>query len=97
MAGQMYVDNNIVVVFEGALGLAVRSRTLAEKPAGCGVDVTYPTTSLDLFEAAMRRNGSCYILDRRGTPPRRLAFPGEMYHDSIKCFCNGSRTFARAP
>ena len=43
--------------------------------AGCGADVTYPTTSAELFEAAREGRGAVISLDRWGMPPRRYAFP----------------------
>ncbi len=36
--------------------------------AGCGTDVTYPTTSAELFEAAREGRGAVISLDRWGTP-----------------------------
>ena len=43
--------------------------------AGCGADVTYPTTSNELFEAARGGQGVVISLDKWNTPPRRYAFP----------------------
>ncbi len=59
--------NNIVVVSEalgcdytaGMSALSAGGRTVVV--AGWEVDVTYPTTSLDLFEAAREGRGSSYI------------------------------------
>ena len=82
MAGRCAADNNIVVVSGGALGcdymagmasLNAGGKTVVV--AGCGADVTYPTTSAELFEAAREGRGAVISLDRWGTPPRRYAFP----------------------
>ena len=82
MAGRCAADNNIVVVSGGALGcdytagmaaLNAGGKTIVV--AGCGADVTYPTTSLELFEAAREGRGAVISLDEWGTPPRRYAFP----------------------
>ena len=82
MAGRCAADNNIVVVSGGALGCdytagmsALNAGGKTVVVAGCGADVTYPTTTLDLFEAARERRGAVISLDRWGTPPRRYAFP----------------------
>ena len=82
MAGRCSADNNIVVVSGGALGcdymagmaaLNAGGKTIVV--AGCGADVTYPSTSTDLFEAARGGRGAVISLDRWNTPPRRYAFP----------------------
>ena len=82
MAGRCAADNNIVVVSGGALGcdymagmasLNAGGNTVVV--AGCGADVTYPTTSSELFEAAREGRGAVISLDRWGKPPRRYAFP----------------------
>ena len=82
MAGRCSADNNIVVVYGGALGcdymagmaaLNAGGKTIVV--AGCGADVTYPSTSTDLFEAARGGRGAVISLDRWNTPPRRYAFP----------------------
>ena len=82
MAGRCAADNNIVVVSGGALGcdymagmasLNAGGKTVVV--AGCGADVTYPTTSAELFEVAREGRGAVISLDRWGMPPRRYAFP----------------------
>ena len=82
MAGRCAADNNIVVISGGALGcdymagmasLNAGGKTVVV--AGCGADVTYPTTSAELFEAAREGRGAVISLDRWGMPPRRYAFP----------------------
>lgn len=82
IAGRCAADNNIVVVSGGALGcdymagmasLNAGGKTVVV--AGCGADVTYPTTSAELFEAAREGRGAVISLDRWGMPPRRYAFP----------------------
>lgn len=82
MAGRCAADNNIVVVSGGALGCDYRAGMASLNAggktvvvAGCGADVTYPTTSAELFEAAREGRGAVISLDRWGTPPRRYAFP----------------------
>ena len=82
MAGRCAADNNIVVVSGGALGCDYRAGMASLNAggktvvvAGCGADVTYPTTSSELFEAAREGRGAVISLDRWGTPPRRYAFP----------------------
>lgn len=82
MSGRCAADNNIVVVSGGALGcdymagmaaLNAGGKTIVV--AGCGADVTYPTTSNELFEAARGGQGAVISLDKWNTPPRRYAFP----------------------
>ena len=82
MAGRCAAHNNIVVVSGGALGCDYRAGMASLNAggktvvvAGCGADVTYPTTSAELFEAAREGRGAVISLDRWGTPPRRYAFP----------------------
>lgn len=82
MSGRCAADNNIVVVSGGALGcdymagmaaLNAGGKTIVV--AGCGADVTYPTTSNELFETARGGQGAVISLDKWNSPPRRYAFP----------------------
>lgn len=81
MAGRVAAECGIVVVSGGALGcdhaasraaLDAGGRTVVV--SGCGADVVYPRSSLDVFHDAVRQGGAVISLRAWGKGPRRFAF-----------------------
>lgn len=82
MAARTAAGCGVTVVSGGAMGcdhaagsaaLGAGGRTVVV--SGCGADVVYPSTSLDVFRGAVERGGAVISAERWGAGPRRWAFP----------------------
>ena len=82
MAARVAVECGVSVVSGGAMGCdhaagmsALRSGGTTVVVSGCGADVVYPSSSLDVFEGACSSGGAVISAERWGAGPRRWAFP----------------------
>lgn len=82
MAARISAECGVTVVSGGALGcdhaagaaaLGAGGRTVVV--SGCGADLVYPSSSVDVYEGAVSNGGAVISAERWGTGPRRWAFP----------------------
>lgn len=82
MAARVAAGCGVTVVSGGAMGCdhaagaaAIAAGGSTVVVSGCGADVVYPPSSLDVFEGAVAGGGAVVSMERWGAGPRRWAFP----------------------